>query len=104
MNPELSLFQKIIQGETEIQKRIRKEILPVLADLRLAILLLLIIAVFSISGTVIEQGQSLEYYQSNYPESPALFGFLTWKIITFIGLDHVYRTWWFFLGRCKGSC
>lgn len=95
MNPELSLFQKMIQGQTEIQKRIRKEILPVLADLRLAILLLLIIAIFSISGTVIEQGQSLEYYQSNYPESPALFGFLTWKVITFIGLDHVYRTWWF---------
>lgn len=95
MNPELSLFQKMIQGETAIQKKMRKKILPVLADLRLAILLLLIIAVFSISGTVIEQGQSLEYYQSNYPESPALFGFLTWKIIALIGLDHVYRTWWF---------
>ncbi|MGL6137573.1 MAG: cytochrome c biogenesis protein ResB, partial [Planktothrix sp.] len=74
---------------------IRKEILPLLANLRLAILLLLIIAIFSISGTVLEQGQSLEYYQSNYPEHPALLGFLTWKVIIFIGLDHVYRTWWF---------
>ncbi|WP_234996605.1 cytochrome c biogenesis protein [Planktothrix sp. PCC 11201] len=74
---------------------IKKEILPLLSDLRLAILLLLIIAIFSISGTLLEQGQSLEYYQSNYPEHPALFGFLTWKVLVFIGLDHVYRTWWF---------
>ncbi|MFB2919250.1 cytochrome c biogenesis protein [Aerosakkonema funiforme] len=73
----------------------RQELLPLLADLRLAILLLLAIAVFSISGTVIEQGQSIPYYQSNYPEHPALFGFLTWKVIIILGLDSVYRTWWF---------
>lgn len=73
----------------------RREVLPLLADLRLAILLLLSIGLFSISGTVIEQGQSVEYYQSNYPEHPALFGFLTWKVLLVLGLDHVYRTWWF---------
>jgi cytochrome c biogenesis protein len=73
----------------------RRELLPVLSDLRLAILLLLSIALFSISGTVIEQGQSVAFYQSNYPEHPALFGFLTWKVLLAIGLDHVYRTWWF---------
>lgn len=73
----------------------QKVLLPVLADLRLAIVLLLAIAFFSISGTVIEQGQSLEFYQANYPEDPALFGFLTWKVLMAIGLDHVYRTWWF---------
>jgi cytochrome c biogenesis protein len=44
---------------------------------------------------VIEQGQSPAYYQANYPEHPALFGFLTWKVIQVVGLDHVYRTWWF---------
>ncbi|WP_448605018.1 cytochrome c biogenesis protein [Thermoleptolyngbya sp.] len=73
----------------------QRELLPLLADLRLAIVLLLAIALFSISGTVIEQGQSLAFYQENYPESPALFGFLTWKVLLTIGLDHVYRTWWF---------
>ena len=73
----------------------RRQLLPVLADLRLAIVLLLAIAFFSISGTVIEQGQSLAFYQANYPESPALFGFLTWKVLLTLGLDHVYRTWWF---------
>ncbi|HEY9621626.1 MAG TPA: cytochrome c biogenesis protein ResB, partial [Crinalium sp.] len=73
----------------------QKELLPLLADLRLAILLLLTIAIFSISGTVVEQGESLAFYQANYPEDPALFGFLTWKVLLTLGLDHVYRTWWF---------
>lgn len=73
----------------------KRELVPFLADLRLAIALLLLIALFSISGTVIEQGRSLAFYQTNYPESPALFGFLTWKVVLLLGLDHVYRTWWF---------
>ncbi|YAF95081.1 MAG: cytochrome c biogenesis protein [Nodularia sp. CChRGM 3473] len=74
---------------------LRRELLPVLTNLRLAIALLLLIALFSVSGTVIEQGQSPAFYQANYPEHPALFGFLTWKVIQVVGLDHVYRTWWF---------
>ena len=78
-----------------IKRYFRKELVPLLADLKLAIALLLTIAIFSISGTVIEQGQGLTFYQENYPESPALFGFLTWKVLLLLGLDHVYRTWWF---------
>ncbi|MBG1270288.1 cytochrome c biogenesis protein [Nostoc sp. WHI] len=74
---------------------LRQELLPVLTNLRLAIALLLLIAIFSSTGTVIEQGKSLLFYQANYPEHPALFGFLTWKVIQVVGLDHVYRTWWF---------
>jgi cytochrome c biogenesis protein len=72
-----------------------RSLLKVIADLRLAIVLLLVIALFSISGTIIEQGQSLQFYQNNYPENPALFGFITWKFILIIGLNHVYSTWWF---------
>ncbi|MFN6531375.1 cytochrome c biogenesis protein [Nostoc sp. ChiSLP03a] len=74
---------------------LRQELLPVLTNLKLAIALLLLIAIFSSTGTVIEQGQSPAFYQANYPEHPALFGFLTWKVIQVVGLDHVYRTWWF---------
>ncbi len=73
----------------------RREFLPLLTNLKLAIALLLVIALFSVSGTVIEQGQSPAFYQANYPEHPALFGFLSWKVIQVVGLDHVYRTWWF---------
>lgn len=71
------------------------QLIKVIADLRLAIILLLLIAIFSISGTVIEQGQTLAYYQANYPESPALFGFLTWKVLLALNLDQVYTSWWF---------
>ncbi|MEG4008380.1 cytochrome c biogenesis protein [Microcoleus sp. Pol11C1] len=88
-------LSKLSNWATAPQRFFKREILPVLADLRLAIILLLAIAFFSISGTVIEQGQSVPFYQSNYPEHPALFGFLTWKVVLIAGLDHVYRTWWF---------
>ncbi|MEC4815809.1 MAG: cytochrome c biogenesis protein [Scytonema sp. PMC 1069.18] len=88
---------------------LRQEFLPVLTDLRLAILMLLAIALFSVTGTVLEQGQSVAYYQANYPEDPALFGFLSWKVILILGLDHVYRTWWFlalliFFGTSLTAC
>ncbi|MGD1905570.1 MAG: cytochrome c biogenesis protein [Leptolyngbyaceae cyanobacterium] len=78
-----------------IQRYFKRDLLPLLADLRLAISLLLLIALFSTSGTVIEQGESVAFYQANYPEDPALFGFLSWKVLLTLGLDHVYRTWWF---------
>ncbi|MBP5971898.1 cytochrome c biogenesis protein [Brasilonema sp. CT11] len=88
---------------------LRQELLPVLTDLRLAIVMLLMIAIFSVTGTVIEQGQSVAFYQANYPEHPALFGFLTWKVLLTLGLDHVYRTWWFlalliFFGTSLTAC
>jgi len=83
------------QDRFSLQHFFQRELLPLLADLRLAILLLLAIAIFSIAGTVIEQGQPPAFYQANYPEDPALFGFLTWKVLLGAGLDHVYRTWWF---------
>ncbi|NES66360.1 MAG: cytochrome c biogenesis protein, partial [Okeania sp. SIO2D1] len=72
-----------------------RKLFQIVADLRLAIILLLAIAAVSISGTVIEQGETLAFYQESYPESPALFGFLTWKLILTLGLNHVYRSWWF---------
>ncbi len=72
-----------------------RQLVKTVADLRLAIVLLLAIALFSISGTIIEQGESVPFYQENYPEDPALFGFLTWKILLILGLNHVYTTWWF---------
>ncbi|MEM9119776.1 MAG: cytochrome c biogenesis protein [Cyanobacteria bacterium P01_F01_bin.56] len=78
-----------------IRRYFKRELLPLLADLRFAIALLLVIAVTSITGTVIEQGESLAFYQTNYPSDPALFGFLDWRVILTSGLDHVYRTWWY---------
>lgn len=95
MTADSSISEKIAEWKTIPHAWFKRELVPILADLRLAIVLLLMIAAFSIAGTVIEQGQSLAYYRANYPEHPALFGFLTWKVLLTLGLDHVYRTWWF---------
>ena len=70
-------------------------ILKFIADLRFAIILLLLIAGFSILGTIIEQDQTLELYQTNYPIIENKFLSLNWKFILEFGLDHVYKTWWF---------
>ncbi len=91
-NVEITSASKIWQLP---QKWWRKQVVPIIANLKFAIVLVLIIAVLSITGTVIEQGESPGFYQQNYPEHPALFGFLTWKVIQVVGLDHVYRTWWY---------
>ncbi|MBD2189601.1 cytochrome c biogenesis protein [Pseudanabaena sp. FACHB-723] len=75
----------------------RHQVVALLANLKVAIALLLLIALFSILGTVIEQGQTLDFYRENYPEHPALFGFLSYKVIFAIGLEHVYASWWFLM-------
>lgn len=74
----------------------RQKIFRFVADLRFSIFLLLLISLLSIFGTIIEQDQSLELYKSNYPLTNPVFGFLTWDRIIYFGLDHVYKTWWFF--------
>lgn len=73
----------------------KQRFLRFLADLRFAIGILLIIALFSIIGTVIEQDQSIEIYKLNYPLTNRVFGFLSWDIILKFGFDHIYKTWWF---------
>ena len=74
----------------------KQKIFRTIADLRFSIFILLLISFCSIAGTIIEQDQTIETYKINYPLSNPIFGFLTWDRILQLGLDHVYRTWWFF--------
>ncbi|CAM9094826.1 unnamed protein product [Sphacelaria rigidula] len=66
-----------------------------LANLKLAILILLIIAIVISIGSIIEQNREIQFYQKGY--SYILFGLQLWKIILFLGLNNIYSTWWFFL-------
>jgi cytochrome c biogenesis protein len=75
----------------------KQKLFRTIADLRFAIFILLLISFCSILGTVIEQDQSIEVYKLNYPLTNPILGFLTWDRILQLGLDHVYKTWWFFL-------
>lgn len=73
----------------------KQNLFRAVADLRFAIAILLLIAFFSILGTIIEQDQSIESYKLNYPLTNPVFGFLSWDVILWFGFDHVYKTWWF---------
>jgi len=73
----------------------KQNIFKLIADLRFAIFILLVIASLSVIGTVIEQDQSIETYKLNYPLTNRVFGFLSWDIIIRFGFDHIYKTWWF---------
>lgn len=66
-----------------------------LANLQFAIGLLFTIGIIIALGTFIEQEQPLNFYKENYPESAPIFGFITWKLITFFNLNTVYTAWWF---------
>ncbi len=68
-----------------------------LGNLQFAIVLLLLIASFSSLGTFIEQGKDNSFYELNYPNTAPIFGLINAKLILFLGLDHVYTTWWFIL-------
>ncbi len=74
----------------------KQKIFRIIADLRFSIFILLLISFCSIAGTIIEQDQTIETYKLNYPLTNPIFGFLTWDRIFQFGLDHVYKTWWFF--------
>ena len=78
------------------------------AKLNLAIILLILIASFSILGTIIEQNQNIEFYKLNYVDTSDFLA-LNWYTILFFGLDHVYSTWWYLsllglFGLCLISC
>ena len=74
----------------------KKVIFRFLADLRVTIFTFLLISCFSILGTLIEQDQSVEIYKLNYPITTKLFGVFSWNTILFFGLDHIFKTWWFY--------
>ena len=69
--------------------------LKILTGVKFAIFILTLIALASSLGSFLEQEESLNFYKENYPLEKPIFGFITWKIIIFLGLDHVYKTWWF---------
>ena len=68
-----------------------------LGNLRLAIVLLLLIALVSSLGTIIEQEKAISFYESNYPISNPIAGFIDSDFILFFGLNHVYSTFWFLI-------
>ena len=71
--------------------------LKFISNLYFSISLFLCLAFISVIGTIIEQEQSLDYYQLHYPINQPVMFFITWKKILFLGLNHLYSTYWFLL-------
>ena len=78
-------------------KNISWNILKTISSLNFSIILLLLIALISILGTVIEQDQNLLYYQTSYPMADNKLFIINWYTIMLFGLDHLYSNWWFLL-------
>lgn len=86
-----------------------KRYFNLLTDLKFAITLLIFISFSSSLGSIIEQEETTNFYKEKYPQANPIYGFIDYNFITSIGLDHIYRTWWFLfllalLGICLISC
>lgn len=57
---------------------------------KMAVFLIVILAVFSAFGTFIEIGRPAEEYIKQYGKG-------TGRLITALGIDHLYQTWWYIL-------
>lgn len=68
-----------------------------IGNLTFSIILLVIIAIYSIIGTVIEQEKDIEYYQNHYFFNHKFFFNINWRWILRLQLDHVYTSWIFIL-------
>ncbi len=77
--------------------RILWKLIYLLGNLRLAIILLLCIALISSLGTIIEQEKTISFYETNYPISTPIAGFINSDFILFFGLDHIYTANWFLI-------
>ena len=87
------LVQNIGKGLVDTKNKARST----LSNLKAAVADLTAIASLSAIGTLIEQGKSVEYYQNYYPDGDEkVLGFVTWKLIVSLGLDHVYTSPIFF--------
>ena len=72
------------------------QVLNWLSSLKIAILLLLLIAISCAAGTVIPQQESDQFYYENFNESPFL-GLINVKALVLLELNHVYTSFWFVL-------
>ncbi len=70
------------------QKKSGNPILNFFSSVKLAIFLFIILAITSIVGTIIPQGESLQFYLERY--GPNLFNIIRW-----LHLDNTYHSWWY---------
>ena len=70
------------------------QVLNWLSSLKIAILLLLVIAVSCAAGTLIPQQESNQFYYDNFNKNPFL-GIINANILLLFEFDHFYTSFWF---------
>ncbi len=70
------------------------QVLNWLSSLKIAILLLLLIAISCAAGTLIPQQESDQFYYDNFNKNPFL-GIINANILLLFEFDHVYTSFWF---------
>ena len=84
------------------------QVLNWLSSLKIAILLLLLIAISCAAGTLIPQQESNQFYYDNFNKNPFL-GIINANILLLFEFDHVYTSFWFlflliWLGLALSAC
>ena len=70
------------------------QVLNWLSSLKIAILLLLLIAISCAVGTIIPQQESDQFYYDNFNKNPFL-GIINGNILLLFEFNHVYTSFWF---------
>ena len=65
-----------------------------LSSLKIAILLLLLIAISCAAGTIIPQQEPNQFYYDNYNKYP-LMGIINGNILILFQFNHIYTSFWF---------
>ena len=73
-----------------------KKLINWATNLKVAIVLLIIIALTSAIGTAIPQNEPIQNYIEKYDKSP-IFGIIKGNIVINLQLDHIYSSFWFLL-------
>tara|TARA_B100000965_G_scaffold103204_1_gene84980 strand:- start:1998 stop:3278 length:1281 start_codon:yes stop_codon:yes gene_type:complete len=76
-------------------KKIR-QVFNWLSSLKIAIFLLIVIAISCAAGTIIPQQESEQFYYDNFNKNPFL-GIINGKILLLFEFNHIYTSFWFLL-------
>ncbi|KAK2978348.1 hypothetical protein RJ640_016450 [Escallonia rubra] len=79
-------------GGFGVLKRLPRKVLSVLSNLPLAIGEMFAVAGLMALGTVIDQGETPDYYFQKYPEDNPVLGIFTWRWVLTLGFDHMFSS------------
>jgi cytochrome c biogenesis protein len=82
--------EDVLENKQGIVETIAEKVWKFFSSVKLAVVLLIILAIVSVIGTVIQQNEAPERYLAEYSQT-------TVQLFETIGLFDMYHTWWFVL-------